>query len=202
MFYSVIHSLFASDWIKRYVEERLLFFAPYYRFTYNVTQTALLLWLFHWLPRPGGYLWNFEGTIYWFYRSVQLAGVIGFVLAVRQFDLQEFLGIKQLKRFTKNQNNHVKIEQHTFTREGLFRYMRHPLYFFAIVIFLFEPRMSVFKFLLLVWLILYFWIGSLLEEKRMVNRFGEEYKKYQQEVGRFIPKISLVFPIKKKSNQS
>jgi protein-S-isoprenylcysteine O-methyltransferase Ste14 len=34
---------------------------------------------------------------------------------------------------------------------------------------------------------LYFIVGALLEERRLISIFGEEYRKYQQEVSMFIP---------------
>lgn len=38
---------------------------------------------------------------------------------------------------------------------------------------------------------LYFWIGSIYEERNLVKDYGKAYEKYRQEVPRFIPKIHL-----------
>ena len=56
-----------------------------------------------------------------------------------------------------------------------------------ILLFLFEPVMTVFKFLLSSWIVIYFYVGSIFEERRLIHEFGQSYKSYQQNVSRIIP---------------
>jgi protein-S-isoprenylcysteine O-methyltransferase Ste14 len=42
-------------------------------------------------------------------------------------------------------------------------------------------------FLSTVLVVLYFYVGTFFEERRMVRKFGEEYRKYQESVPRFLP---------------
>ena len=35
--------------------------------------------------------------------------------------------------------------------------------------------------------VLYFYVGTFFEERRMVETFGEEYRNYQKRVPRFLP---------------
>jgi protein-S-isoprenylcysteine O-methyltransferase Ste14 len=55
------------------------------------------------------------------------------------------------------------------------------------VILAFHPVQSRNAFVSTVVIILYFYLGTFFEERRMVHTFGEEYRKYQERVPRFLP---------------
>jgi protein-S-isoprenylcysteine O-methyltransferase Ste14 len=61
------------------------------------------------------------------------------------------------------------------------------LYLFTITLFLFEPVMTLFKLLFVIWLIIYFYIGSFYEERRLTSELGERYISYQKNVSRIFP---------------
>jgi len=65
--------------------------------------------------------------------------------------------------------------------------MRHPIYFFSMMFLLFRPVMDLFYLTCLICIIIYFCIGSYYEEKRLVEKFGEDYIKYRKAVPRFFP---------------
>lgn len=73
---------------------------------------------------------------------------------------------------------------------GLYKYVRHPIYagiiFFAFGFALFWS--SGFKLLISAALLLWFWLKSVYEEKKLAARYSH-YKQYQQQTGRFIPKF-------------
>jgi len=78
----------------------------------------------------------------------------------------------------------------TLLREGIYRVVRHPVYLtaaiagipFALVInyagvyILFASALPV------------FYLITILEERELIARFGEEYRRYQREVPRLIPR--------------
>jgi protein-S-isoprenylcysteine O-methyltransferase Ste14 len=74
--------------------------------------------------------------------------------------------------------------------KGVFRYIRHPMYLAAILLYL---SLLIFKMsfaALLVWivtLLFYHFIAS-YEEKLLLEQFGEEYEKYKQSVSMWFPK--------------
>ncbi len=190
--YSFFHSLFASRRIKTWFETNFPKIKAFYRLIYTIIQTVLFLIMIIFLPRPSGILWEVKGIVYWIFRMLQLAGLVGFFWAARSFNLKEFVGLQQTLEFFKSKSSKVEMETPEFHTNGAFAYMRHPLYSFTTLIFLFEPQMNVFKLLFLIWLIIYFWIGSILEEKRMIEQFGEPYREYQRSVNRFLPKIKKI----------
>lgn len=73
---------------------------------------------------------------------------------------------------------------------GLYKYVRHPIYagiiFFAFGFALFWS--SGFKLIISTALLLWFWLKSVYEEKKLQDRYSN-YKQYKQKTGRFFPKL-------------
>jgi protein-S-isoprenylcysteine O-methyltransferase Ste14 len=70
---------------------------------------------------------------------------------------------------------------------GFYRYIRHPLYFFSLIVIWLLPVMT---WNILAWNIcvtIYLFIGSLFEERKLVREFGEKYIEYQKQVPAFWP---------------
>jgi protein-S-isoprenylcysteine O-methyltransferase Ste14 len=76
-------------------------------------------------------------------------------------------------------------------REGVFKWMRHPIYFSEILFYLgllfFRTSLAAAA----VWIIAIVFLTyiSRYEEKLLVTRFGDNYKAYMKDVGMFLPKI-------------
>jgi protein-S-isoprenylcysteine O-methyltransferase Ste14 len=74
-------------------------------------------------------------------------------------------------------------------RNGVYRLVRHPMYLSAIALYLalicFTLSIAAAVVLIIIW-IFYHFISS-YEEKLLVERFGDEYRKYQAEVPMWIP---------------
>lgn len=78
-------------------------------------------------------------------------------------------------------------------REGPYRYVRHPIYLGALLFFLGLGWMTAnaISFGLMVggWVVIM--AGRIRqEEKLLVQKFGEEYRAYQRQTGRLIPRLS------------
>lgn len=74
---------------------------------------------------------------------------------------------------------------------GAFRYVRHPLYLASILFYLGLAIATVSLFSLAVFggiFVFYDYIAS-YEEKILEERFGEEYRKYKKETGKWVPRI-------------
>jgi protein-S-isoprenylcysteine O-methyltransferase Ste14 len=76
-------------------------------------------------------------------------------------------------------------------REGVFNKSRHPVYFAAILIFSSFVISTLSILAISMWVLI---IGLYIllandEEKRLISKFGDEYKKYQAEVPKWIPKL-------------
>lgn len=73
---------------------------------------------------------------------------------------------------------------------GPYNYVRHPSYFGYFLMFFGLFFLWPNLFALIPWIAVpgYFAV-AIREEKLLIQRFGEEYVKYQQKTGRFIPKL-------------
>lgn len=176
--YFFIHSFLAANEVKIYVEKRVPALFSNYRILYNFIAIAGLIPLLYgsvFLPDP----LLFAST--WLVLlgiCFLLIGLVLLYLAFKAFDGAEFLGLKQEKK-----------PELVFS--GMYQYVRHPLYFATTVLimglFLLVPTQK----MLLVLLISYGYIliGYRLEERKLVEVFGEKYLDYQKRVKAIIPRL-------------
>ena len=74
---------------------------------------------------------------------------------------------------------------------GAFRYVRHPLYLASILTYigLTAATVSLFSVVLLVGIVIFHNYIATYEEQLLEARFGEEYRRYKQRTGKWVPKI-------------
>jgi protein-S-isoprenylcysteine O-methyltransferase Ste14 len=76
-------------------------------------------------------------------------------------------------------------------KEGIYRLVRHPRYLSAglavIAVALFVDYMGVYILIFLLFPLGYLML--VFEERELIDRFGEEYRQYQQEVPRILPRL-------------
>ncbi len=155
---------------------------PYYRLAFNMLAIILCIpLLIIMLLYPGEVLWQRQGLSFYITSAIAVLALVGFIVSLQYYDLSEFWGIRQLKEC-----NSSVYDQENFHISPFHRYVRHPWYFFAIVIIWTRDVSSV---QLLVYLLVtaYFFFGSFLEERKLIAYHGEVYKKYQQKVAGIIP---------------
>ena len=185
--FAVFHSLTVSEGYERLARRWMgaRAFEGYHRllFTaYSLFVFLLLLLYMHSLPdRP---LYRLEGTWRILFHGVQLGGVA--FLFWTPWDLREFIGIRQWERHRKGEPPEPGRNDRLFTHRA-YGVVRHPLYLGLSVVLAFHPAQSRNTFVSTVMIILYFYVGTFFEERRMVRTFGEEYRKYQERVPRFLP---------------
>ena len=186
--WSIAHSVLAALTVKAWVRRHTGRWFLLYRIAYVAFAIISLYALWLWLPRPDGVLYIVPPPWSHVMRLVQVAAIGGFLLAARQINSREFLGFAQIGRFhTAAETSALNDEELELSTNGLYGVVRHPLYTTAVVAMAATPHMTVWWLLLTAWVSLYFVIGSVFEEHRMVALFGEEYREYQRTVPRFIP---------------
>ena len=84
-----------------------------------------------------------------------------------------------------------KREKPVVIRKGVFNLVRHPIYLSEVLLYLgfFIFSLSLAALCVLIMAILFLYYLSRYEEKLLLARFGESYKKYMQEVGMWIPRF-------------
>lgn len=187
--WAVLHSITASGGIKQRVRYRLgeAAFQGLYRLLYNLfagvtfipvlyllaTQvTNIQLWS---IPKP----WIFLAYV------IQLVGLIGLSFSLWQTDLWEFAGLRQALAYFGGQRKIARSS--TLITGGLYGIVRHPIYFFSLLILWFNPVVGLATFIFNLLATAYFWTGSYYEERRLSAEFGDAYGEYKQRVPRLIP---------------
>lgn len=99
------------------------------------------------------------------------------------YDPLSFLGIRQIMQSGKEKNISPSAG---LKKKGLLGLTRHPMYL-ALIIYLLSQNFKVSDIVVNIILIAYIFIGTKLEEKKLVLEYGDTYIKYQQEVPMLIP---------------
>lgn len=175
--YGVLHSWLASCGVKAWITRRWPGFAPAYRLAYNGLATVLLLpplWLT--LQAPGEALWRWPSWVSW---PATAIAVTGFVWSLRWYDLGEFIGLRQWQR--RDGREHAGL-----VLSPLHRYVRHPWYSLGLLL-LWTRDLNAAWLVTAVALTLYVLIGSRLEENKLIERYGDAYRRYRQRVPALIP---------------
>jgi len=180
--YGVVHSLLASNQAKAFAVRRFGGYANrYYRLLFNLLAGVTLLpvlALVVLLPDRILYIIPLPWVVLTL--GIQAVAVICLLIGIQQTGSASFLGISQL--FDRPANESAKL-----VKSGFYRYVRHPLYSFSLAILWFMPYMSFNILAFNIGATLYLTIGSILEEKKLVEEFGETYVAYRQRTPMFFP---------------
>lgn len=112
---------------------------------------------------------------------IWIAALAFAVYASRCYDNARFLGIRQL--FDK-QSEHEKI----LSRNGALGIVRHPYYSASLVLIWARPMHSA-DFMITLLLTVYFILGTINEERKLLKEFGNEYREYMKDVPALIPRL-------------
>ncbi len=185
--FAVFHSLTVSEGYEG-LARRMMGdhpFERYHRLVFTVYSVAVfLLLVFYLRSLPDHPVYKLEGMGGILFRVVQLCG-IAFLLWT-PWDLKEFVGLRQWEQHREGRTAEPGRNERLFTGKA-YGVVRHPLYLGISVVLAFHPVQTRNSLVSTVMVILYFYIGTFFEERRMVHKFGEEYRTYQKRVPRFLP---------------
>lgn len=188
LLFALSHTILASNKVKFRIIEQVGTQIAYYRLFYNIISLLLFFVILQIAPRPDVIVYDLQFPYDLIMVGIQILSLFGLVWAVQKVDLKEFLGLSQVVRYQKGNYNVKDLDEKISLRiEGAFSYSRHPVYFFCIIFFGFRPTMDLFYLIMFIFFVLYFYIGSFYEERKLVAKFGDEYRKYQSEVPRIFP---------------
>lgn len=182
--WGIVHSLLASfsfkDFLRRLLGNR---FMKFYRLIYNVfavVSIAPVVYLMIVLPDKNLY----QVPAPWSYLMLAGQGLSALFLiaAILQTDILSFIGLRQVIE----EEREGKLVTH-----GLYRFVRHPLYTFGLLILWLSPGMSVNSFIVYLSLTVYILVGAFFEERKLLREFGEDYANYRSVTPMLVPGLKL-----------
>lgn len=188
--YGVFHSLTAAIGIKAVFAALMgqRAYLGFYRLFYNTVSTITLLPVFVLMAaEPGSNIWRLDGLPGMVFRVVQLVGVVGVLISFLQIDALRFAGLRQALTFLNGEP--LPLPDEPLSMNGLYGVVRHPLYFFSMLVLWFMPVMSAAWLGFCIGSSVYFVLGSLLEERKLRRAFGQDYRNYQRQVAWMIPLV-------------
>lgn len=188
LLFGVSHTILASNKLKENLVNVIGDKIAFYRLFYNISSLIILVALYEIAPKPNLIIYDLQYPLDIIVFSLQVISIIGFFWASKGIGIMEFLGINQIFRYFDKSYNTNDLDEKSFLKlDGAYKYSRHPIYLFSILFLGFRPTMDLFYLILFISITLYFYIGSFYEEKKLVEKYGVEYKEYQKKVPRIFP---------------
>jgi len=180
--FAIQHSVMArkqfKQWWTQFVPK------PVERSTYVLfSSLALALLLWQWRPLP---------TVIWHIDNPQIAmAVIGLSFAGWLILLTSTFLINHFELFGLHQvaNNLAGRAMPTprFRTPLYYKFVRHPLYLGFIIAFWSAPTMTAGHLLFAAVTTAYIIVGASLEERDLIDLFGDDYRRYRQRVSMLVP---------------
>jgi methanethiol S-methyltransferase len=182
------HSALASNKVKTTAAEKLGDRIAFYRLFYNVSSLIFFAAFYVLAPKPDVVVYDLQFPFDIFVFALQVLSLAGLIWAAKAIKLKEFSGIAQILRFMNGQYDIADLdEKQNFQIVGANKIVRHPIYLFSILFLAFRPTMNLFYLVTSICITVYFYIGSFYEEKKLVQKFGDEYLLYMKNVPRIFP---------------
>lgn len=183
LLFGLQHSIMARKPVKRFFER---FFPTYIeRSTFCLVSGVLLtLLVLEWEPL-GGQIWHIESGTIAYYISYVLFFAGWAILFISSFLINHFdlFGLRQtyLELLGK------PYTELNFKIYSFYKYIRHPLYAGGILGVWATPNMTVTHLVFAIGITAYFVIGAKIEERDLINDFGEDYLSYKRSTPMLVP---------------
>ncbi len=174
-----------SGMIRRGVKDRITRRIPVtcYPALYSIASgVALIALVLLWQPTDR-FLFRLGGAARWASAGVVLVAIAGFAWGIRSLRWFDPFGRLALQASLRG----AAPPSLAFVAEGAYRFVRHPLYLFMLLVIWSTPRFPTDQLLFNVLWTLWIVVGTKLEERDLVADFGEDYRRYQLSVPMLIP---------------
>ena len=150
---------------------------------YTISSSIVLLLLIVFWQKSSYTIASAQDGLRWFLRAVFFMSVLGIFWGIRSLGSFDPFGLNRIL----GDKNGATTKPSRLRVRGAYRWVRHPLYLFCILMIWSCPDLTtdrlLFNLLWTAWII----VGTILEERDLVTLFGEDYMVYQSEVPMLIP---------------
>ena len=174
-----------SVMIRRSFRQRLARFLPreFDPALYAIASGLVLIVLIAFWQESSYTVAKAPGFLSWVLRVVYFLSLAGFFWGMRALGVFDPFGVIPLRNYLRGRQS----SSVPFVVRGPYRWVRHPLYLFLILMIWSYPDLTadrlLFNVLWTIWMV----VGTMLEERDLVAAFGDAYREYQRKVPMLIP---------------
>lgn len=181
-----IHSGMISVTATEYLKQRFGDRFRFYRLVFNlVALVTLIPVVVYGESIRGQVVFRWEGLMVIFQMLVLAISVLLFVAGARHYDMLQFLGLRQIRT---GASPSVLTETGKLDMNGILGITRHPWYLGAILFMWVAYRsLDVSTLVTNIVLTIYLIVGTVLEERKLLMEYGEEYRRYQNRASMLVP---------------
>jgi len=173
-------SVTATGYLKRWLGRQFRI----YRLIFNLVALTTVIPVMvyeQWLRGP--LLFRWEGFLILFQVILLISALLLFLAGARHYDLLQFLGFRQIKT---GSSHNALTETGELDTTGVLDITRHPWYLGGILI-IWTRDVDTSALVSNIILTLYFIVGTVLEERKLLIEYGDDYRRYQERVSMLIP---------------